>query len=85
MNISLLSIAGKIFARVILNRLITMSEKCLPEAQCGFRPGRSTTDMIFVIRQVQEKCIEQNMALYSIFIDLTKAFDTVNKKAIWVI
>jgi len=38
-GISLLSIAGKIFARVMLNRLTTVSEQNLPEAQCGFRPG----------------------------------------------
>ncbi|XP_076069189.1 uncharacterized protein LOC143041234 [Oratosquilla oratoria] len=41
--------------------------------------------MIFVMRQVQEKCIEQNMDLYAVFIDLTKAFDTVNREALWVI
>ena len=63
-GISLLSVAGKILARVILNHLITnILEKKLPEAQCGFRPNRSTTDMIFFVRQVQEKCIKQNMDL----------------------
>ena len=51
-GISLLSIAGKIFARIILNRLIAVSEANLPEAPCGFRPGRSTVDMIFTVRQV---------------------------------
>ena len=30
-----------------------------------------------------EKCIEQNLDLYSIFIDLTKAFDTVNIEVLW--
>ena len=84
-GISLLSIAGKIFARVILNRLTTISEQILPEAQCGFRPGRSTVDMIFAMRQIQEKCIEQNMPLYSVFIDLTKAFDMVNREALWTV
>ncbi|XP_076028432.1 uncharacterized protein LOC143017527 [Oratosquilla oratoria] len=29
------------------------------------------------MRQVQEKCIEQNMDLYAVFIDLTKAFNRV--------
>ena len=82
-GISLLSIAGKIFARIIQNRLIAVSEANLPEAQCGFRPGRSTVDMIFTVRQVQEKCLEQNLDLYSVFIDLTKAFDTVNREALW--
>ena len=43
-GISLLSIAGKIFACPILNRLITLSEKFLPVAQCGFRPGHSPTE-----------------------------------------
>ena len=85
-GISLLSVAGKILARAILNRLTTnISEENLPEAQCGFRPNRSTTDMIFSVRQVQKKCIEQNMDLVAVFIDLTKAFDTVNREALWVV
>ena len=78
--------AGKILARVILNRLITnISEENLPEAQCGFRPNRSTTDMIFSVLQVQEKCIVQNMDLVVVFTDLTKAFKTVNREAFWMI
>ena len=35
--------------------------------------------MIFMLRQIQEKCREQNMSLYSAFVDLTKAFDTVSR------
>ena len=78
-GISVLSATGKIFTRVILNRLITVSEQTLPEAQCGSRPGRNTVDMIFAVVQLQEKCIEQNKSFYSVFIDLTKALDTVNR------
>ena len=84
-GISILSIslAGKIFARIILNRFIAVSGANLPKAQCGFRPGRSTVDTIFTVRQVQEECLEQNLDLYSVFIDVTKAFDTVNREALW--
>ena len=85
-GISPLSIAGKIIARIILNRLIiSVSEANLPEAQCGFRPGRRTTDRTFLVRQVQEKCTEENKDLYAVFVDLTKAFDTVNEAALWTI
>ena len=85
-GISVLSVAGKVLVRVILNRLITkISEENLPEAQCGFRPNRSTTDMIFSVSQVQEKCTKQNMDLVAVFADLTKAFDTVSRDALWVI
>ena len=59
-GISLLSIAGKILARILLNRLLEHLEMpaLLPESQCGFHRGRGTTDMIFAARQLQEKCSE---------------------------
>ena len=50
-----------------------------PETQCGFRSNRGTVDMIFVRRQIEKKCREQNMGLYAAFVDLTKAFDTVGR------
>ena len=82
-DISLLSIAGKILARVLLNRLIDhLEDGLLPGSQCGFRPGRGTADMIFAARQLQEKCQEQNVGLYTTFVDLTKAFHTVCRKGL---
>ena len=86
-GISLLSIAGKILARVLLNRLtahVNLHE-VLPESQCGFRAGRGTADMIFAARQLQEKCQEQHQDLYMVFIDLTKAFDSVHREGLWKI
>ena len=83
-GISLLSIAGKIFARILLNRLTAhLDEDLLPESQCGFRKKRGTTDMVFAARQLQEKSQEQHCDLYSAFIDLTKAFDTVSREGLW--
>ena len=76
-GISLLSIAGKIIARVVLNRLslhVQHNGVILPESQCGFRAGQGTTDMIFAARQIQEKCRKQHQDFYMTFIDLTKAF-----------
>ena len=49
-GISLLSIAGNVYARIVLKRLIAVSDANLPVAQCRFRPGRSTVDMIFTVR-----------------------------------
>ena len=84
-GISLISTVVRIFAKVILNWLITMSEANLPEAQHGFHPGHSMVNMIFSVRQVPKICIEQNLNWYSVFIHLTKAFDTVNREALWSI
>ena len=41
--------------------------------------------MVFVLRQLQEKCREQNRGLYVTFVDLTKAFDTVSRNGLWQI
>ena len=84
-GITLLSIAGKILARVLLNRLVpTIAEDHLPETQCGFRSNRGATDM-FILRRLQEKSREQNKGLYVSFVDLTKAFDTVSRKGLLMI
>ena len=83
-GISLLSVTGKILARVIPNRLnISLSDLVLPETQCGFRSGRGTVDMIFSLRQLQEKIREGNKELYIIFVDLAEALDTVLRDALW--
>ncbi|XP_035699634.1 uncharacterized protein LOC118432212 [Branchiostoma floridae] len=82
-GISLLSIAGKIFARILLDRLLTVAEEVLPESQCGFRPSRGTTDMIFCARLLQEKSREQRQPLFLVFWDLEKAFDSVPRPAMW--
>ena len=78
-GISLLNIVGKLFAKVVLMKLRVLAERIYPESQCGFRAKRATIDMIFSLRQLQEKCREQGKPLYVAFIDLTKAFDLVSR------
>ena len=64
-GISLLTIAGKILARVMLRRLLThVVDIVMPESQCGFRRGCSTIDMIFVARLLQEKCWNRTMICF---------------------
>ena len=57
-GISLLAIALKIMAKIVQWWLASLAEEVLTEAQCGFRQKRSTVDMIFSLRQIQEKAIE---------------------------
>ena len=45
------------------------------EKQYGFVAGRETTDAIFILRQLQEKYLENDKRLYLVFVDLEKAFD----------
>ena len=64
-------------------RLQKLAERTYPESQCGFRAERSTIDIIFSFRHLQEKCIEHHMPLYIALIDLTKAFDLVSREGLF--
>ena len=83
-RISLLSISGKILARVLLYHLNNHLEHGFStESQCSFRKERGTVDMVFAARQLQEKCQEQSTDLHLAYVDLTKAFDMVSRDGLW--
>jgi hypothetical protein len=70
----------------LFSRLIkTVADDVLLKAQCEFRPNSETNDIIFAARQLQEKCREQHRDLYTVFIDLTKAFDMVSRSGLWLL
>ena len=53
------------------------------EEQNGFRAGRSCADSLFTLKQVVEKRIARNMETHVVFIDLTKAYDSVPLTKLW--
>ncbi|BHF69587.1 hypothetical protein SprV_0301263300 [Sparganum proliferum] len=66
-GISLLNVAEKVFARILLSHLNNPLEQgLLPEIQCVFRHHRGTTDMVFAARQLQENCQEMRNYLFSV-------------------
>jgi hypothetical protein len=76
-GIMLLNVAYKILSSIILEQLKEYSEEILGEYQCGFIPGR-TTDQIFTVRQILEKCYAYDIELHLLFIGFKKSFDSIN-------
>ena len=48
----------------------------------GFRAGRACVDQIFTLKQIGEKVQEKKYRVYVGFIDLEKAYDSVNREAL---
>ena len=46
---------SKVLGKIVQKRLAVLVDEVVSEAQCGFRTGRATTDMLFTYRQLQEK------------------------------
>lgn len=82
-GISLLSTPGKVYTRILQQRLRRYVERVVAEEQAGFRTGRGTIDQLFVIRQLSEKFFEKNRSLYNNFIDFRQAFDSVWQEGLW--
>ena len=82
-GISLVAHAGKILLKIIARRLSEYCERV--GEQSDFRPNRSTTDMMFVIRRLQELARKKRIPLYVCFIDLTKAYDSVDRTLLWTV
>ena len=58
---------------------------CFPDSQAAYQPSRGTIEQIFALSQIIEKSIEFNKPLYLIFIDFTKAFDSIKLDKLWSI
>ena len=84
-NFRRISLVSQVQLKIVANRLSDFYEaqKILPEEQCGFRPARSTIDMLFVIRRLQEQGQQRKIPLYMCFADLQKAYDSVDRELLW--
>ena len=85
-GITLVSCMAKLFTS-ILNKRISLfceSNNVISDSQFGFRKGMSTVDALFVLMSVVQKYLNDNKRLYGAFVDMKKAFDSVNRNALWL-
>ena len=79
--VSTLPIFGKIFEKIIYTRLYSyfISQNIIHDKQFGFRKNHSTSHTLnFSINHIQHS-LKQNQHVLGIFIDLSKAFDTIEE------
>ena len=77
-GITLTSIAAKIYNALIRNRIEPKIDM-LRKNQNGFRRNRSTTSQILTIRRILEGVQAKNIQATLLFVDFTKAFDSIHR------
>ena len=82
-GISLLSIPGKVYGRILIERVRMMTEGKIGEEQCGFRNGRGCIDQVYTLKQLSEKYVGKRKDLYVAYMDLEKAYDRIDREAMW--
>ena len=79
--ISLLPIFGKIFEKIIFNRIydFLLKEELLNPNQSGFRPSDSCINQLLAITHQIFEAFDRNppLEIRSVFLDISKAFDKV--------
>lgn len=76
----------KNLSRLMLNILYSsLLDSVLSEWQFGVRSARKTVNMIFTLRQWEEKVGEHAKDLFVTFVGLTKAFNTVPTNVLWIV
>ena len=78
--IILLSSLRKILAACIINRIRDRLDAEIPLSQAAYRSKRSTTEHVFTTKLIIEKTItSKNEAVHLILLDMSKAFDSLNR------
>ena len=79
--ISILNATNKVFERIIHDQLATHLEgnNLLPTFQYGYRKRHNTTQAVLDFNNHITSCLNKKLVTISIFMDLSKAFDTVDK------
>ena len=84
-GITLLSCFGKLFTACLNTRIANFLFKHnkIGAEQAGFRPGFSVLDHIFTLHAIIEFYKNKKQRLYCAFIDYSKAFDLIDRSALW--
>ena len=85
-GITLLSVVGKIFCKILNDRLVASLEEnqALHEGQAGFRTKRSCVDNIYTLNEIVQGRLREGKKTYTFFLDVQKAYDTVWRNGLWV-
>ena len=78
--ITLLTVMRKILSLVALARTHPFLREFIPADQCAFTPGRSAPEIIFCYRVLAGVAEKFNRELQVFGIDMSKAFDTVDRQ-----
>ena len=82
-GISILSVAGKVYGSILIERARRINDKMIGDEQGGFGSGRGCVDQIFAMRQLIEKCGRKGKKVFAAFIDLEKAYDRIDRDGLW--
>ena len=84
-GIAISSCFSKLFCKILFNRLDKYLEDniIIGSEQIGFQKHCRTTDHILTLKTLIDKAFKSSSRSYTCFVYLNKAFDTINRQALF--
>ena len=79
----MMNVVGKLYGRVVIERVKNITDGLVGEEQGGFRKGRGCVDQVFAVKGLCEKYREKGRESCLGFMDLEKAYDRIDREALW--
>jgi len=85
-GITLVNVTAKVFSLILRNRINKWCESnsVFYDGQFGFRDSHSTDDAVFLLHAIIQKVLDKKSKLWCVFVDYQRAFDSVNRDALWI-
>jgi hypothetical protein len=83
--ISLLNVLSKILSSIMVSRMNDHLEKKGLQEQAGFMKGRGCSDATATLKMTLQNLRAANQISFVLFVDIVKAFDSVNRDMLWKI
>ena len=78
-GITLLSVVGKVFCKILNNRLV----QCLDKEGEHVRLNRGCMDNVYTLNEIVQGRLREDKKTYAFFLDIQKAYDTVWHDGLW--
>ena len=84
-GITLLSVVGKVFCKILNNRLVQCLDKegALYEGQAGSRLSRGCMDNVYTLNEIMQSRLREDKKTFAFFLDIQKAYDTLWHDGLW--
>ena len=80
-----MSIAGKVYNKILINHIYEPVHNILLPFHAGFRKGRNCLEQIHILRRLLEDYHQRQLPLLATFLDFSKAFDSADRNALFKI
>ena len=83
-GITLLSVVGKVFCKILDDRLVQHLDEGQALHEAGFRKKKSCIDNFYTLNEIVQGRLREGKKTYAFFLDVQKAYDTVWHNGLWV-